>query len=173
MTLFSISSRWQDILESTYQSLPNGYRISDADRKQIDPEGKGAVYGEILYESMANIFKLMNLTEEDVFVDLGSGVGKVVFQAGLTQPIFKVKGIELSKDRFNTSVQVFDQLSTLLEPEEVDKWTGRVELIHGDILQQNYSDVSHAFMCTTCFRDNLIAQIFHCKVVKHKTNIKY
>ncbi len=155
---FSLGKKWEEILNSTYSILPNGYRISPEDRGQIDPNGKGAVYGEMIPEGMNIILDGLNLSEEDTFIDLGSGVGKVVIQVALSRPALKVKGIELSKERFSSSISAKDFIKKFMLHEEKKLWEDKVEFIHGDILKEQMRDVTCAFMCSTCFSDNVIDQ---------------
>src|SRR5205814_8075506 len=48
-----------------------------------DEYGTDNVYGELLPRFISKIFRDINLKSDQVFVDLGSGVGNVVLQAAL------------------------------------------------------------------------------------------
>jgi Histone methylation protein DOT1. len=41
------------------------------------------------FESAETLIKELNITDKDVFYDLGCGVGKLVMQVGLTTPVKK------------------------------------------------------------------------------------
>ena len=54
------------------------------------------VYGETTYERVEQILHLVNMTEDDVFIDLGSGIGNVVVHvAGASQAKISC-GIEIA-----------------------------------------------------------------------------
>lgn len=55
-------------------------------------------YGEILYPSIDKLLSAISLTEQDVFVDLGSGLGKFVLQVFLKTAVKEARGIELVPD---------------------------------------------------------------------------
>jgi precorrin-6B methylase 2 len=154
--IFSFSSKWKEVIKSTYSLVPNGYKISPRDRRQIDPEGKGAVYGEILFNSVSIILDAIEITKDDTFIDLGSGTGKIVMQVALTRPIKKAIGIEISRERFETSIQAKAYIMANMIEEERRIWDKKVAFFHGDILKHPLDDVSCAFMCSTCFRDEVI-----------------
>jgi len=52
-------------------------------------------YGEILYPSIAKLLSIIPLHADDVFVDAGSGLGKLALQIFLTSPVKAVYGIEI------------------------------------------------------------------------------
>jgi len=51
--------------------------------------------GEILYSGVDKLLSVMQLTSEDVFVDLGSGAGKIVTQVFLKSIVKQACGIEI------------------------------------------------------------------------------
>lgn len=65
-------------------------------------------YGEILYHSVDKLIHQVVLTEEDVFVDLGSGLGKVVVQFFLCSAIKQSCGIEIIPELYQKA-QVIKQ----------------------------------------------------------------
>lgn len=86
-------------LQMLYESK-GGYTIPSDDAETIMESGGNPQYGEIPYDSAAHILDDMHLTRQDVFYDLGSGVGKLVLQVYLTTPVKRSVGVELSKTRF-------------------------------------------------------------------------
>lgn len=52
-------------------------------------------YGEILYPSMEKLLSKISLSEEDIFIDLGSGLGKLVLQVFLCTRVKEACGIEI------------------------------------------------------------------------------
>lgn len=73
----------------------------------------GSVYGEITNkgtDKLIDIFK-SNLTESDIFYDLGSGKGKLAIDIASKTSVKKVFGIELHKERFNESINSLKDLN--------------------------------------------------------------
>src|SRR6516162_5521450 len=70
------------IIDELYKHI-NGFSISEQERTQVRQKGGNPTYGEITYKGAAELFKKLNLTNNDVLVDLGSGVGKLVVQVAL------------------------------------------------------------------------------------------
>ena len=55
------------------------------------------MYGETLYDTVEQILQIVNLTPDEIFVDLGSGIGNVVIHvAGATQAKISY-GIEIAE----------------------------------------------------------------------------
>lgn len=52
------------------------------------------VYGETSYELVCQMIDQINISAEDVFVDLGSGVGQVVLQMAAATPCRICFGVE-------------------------------------------------------------------------------
>ena len=76
----SMDADWvKRILDQVYSRTvsPHVERLRDY------KNGTDNVYGELLYPLVAEIFRETNLRSDQVFVDLGSGVGNVVLQAAL------------------------------------------------------------------------------------------
>lgn len=64
-------------------------------------------YGEIIFYYFLPILQLLNPKENEVFLDLGSGSGKVVTLTSLTFPkLKKVIGIELLDSLYSESLKV-------------------------------------------------------------------
>lgn len=87
-------------LQMLYENK-GGYTIPSEDADTIMESGGNPQYGEIPYDSAAHILDDIHLTRQDVFYDLGSGVGKLVLQVYLTTPVKRSVGVELSKTRFD------------------------------------------------------------------------
>ena len=91
-----------------------------------------SVYGELRPKFLTRIFKETKLRSDQVFVDLGHGVGNCVLQAAL----------EIGCESYGCEKQNYPaQLAELQEkefPERCRMWAikpGRVRLIHGDFLE--------------------------------------
>ncbi|XP_063357606.1 histone-lysine N-methyltransferase, H3 lysine-79 specific [Cydia amplana] len=77
------------ILQQTYNQA-----VADPDKlNQYEPFSP-EVYGETSYELIAQMIDQIDITSEDVFVDLGSGVGQVVLQMAAATPCRICFGVE-------------------------------------------------------------------------------
>ncbi|CAD7923517.1 unnamed protein product [Amoebophrya sp. A120] len=99
-----------DYVRTFYNPLPSGFRIAEAERSQVDSLGGDSTYGEILPDSLAQILWLMHIGPDDVFYDLGSGIGKTVIQAAMTTPAKKVVGVEVADSRFSVAEKALQTL---------------------------------------------------------------
>ena len=137
-------------INKTYQSR-NGV-ISDEERKIITEQGCAPVYGEILNISLKTLLDDLHITPNDVFYDLGSGIGKVTIQAYLDYTFKKAVGIELSPTRYKHSIIAKNELQKI---NALDK-TRTLEFRNEDITKSNIDDATVIFMCATCFPENLM-----------------
>ena len=152
--------------------------ISDAQLHQWIVDDGSLVYGELTSEELQNYFAAVCplLSPGGHFVDLGSGLGKVVMTAGLNFPFDTCKGIEIvpyrhrmAQERFLNLLKVgqeaFNQLRSPIQPEDVVPmpWTSNMlvqHLLHfpkrmsfslGDMFTCDVSHASLVFIYSTCF----------------------
>lgn len=140
--------------------------ISEEERTLCSATGASPVYGEILYESCAVLVEALRLTEDDVFYDLGSGLGKFVTQVYLTSPAKKAWGIEFSENRFERAQKATQNLAKIGTTafsfeNDMRKVFGKGALsksknkkfgfTHADMLKADLSDATVIFTCSTCF----------------------
>jgi SAM-dependent methyltransferase len=86
---------------------------------------------------------------DDVFVDFGSGMGRVVFQAAMRYPFKRVTGVELSARLHEVARTNIDRNRHRLRAREV-------ELVHGDVMDYEVpDDVTVAF-----FANPFVGHIF-------------
>ena len=71
------------------------YHFAEKSPALAQPRNIIETSGEILYAGVKRLLSRITLTENDVFVDLGSGAGKVVTQVFLQSPVKTAYGIEL------------------------------------------------------------------------------
>jgi hypothetical protein len=86
------------------------------------------------------------LSPVDTFVDLGSGLGRAVFQVALRSPVGRSIGIELSETRQQQAQWMKDKLS-----ETYEKEMSRVELKTEDITTCRLEGGSHFLLLSTAF----------------------
>lgn len=138
----------------------------------------GGVYGEITPYGFRDVASWMKLHEDDVFIDMGSGVGKSVMQAWLEYGVQHSIGVELAPSRHARATRALGDIAqrheTLLLSEAGGSLAGigasecsytdseglrRVSLMQGDLLQQDLSEVSVVWLSSLCFSKEFMAQI--------------
>jgi len=115
LKIVSLSSQWND--DDTFDSLqkplkanplkrPNvgllkhiiqksyNHAVTDPEKLNEYPPWTPEVYGETSFEFVSQMLESVNIDEEDVFIDLGSGVGQVVLQVAASVQLKKCIGIE-------------------------------------------------------------------------------
>ncbi|MBI2774875.1 class I SAM-dependent methyltransferase [Candidatus Dependentiae bacterium] len=140
------------IIDDLYKNI-NGFSISEKERSTIREQGGNPTYGEITHKGAAELLSKLNLKESDVLYDLGSGVGKLVVQVGLTTPA-KVVGIELSKTRHENAVAVQKEI----ERRNLAK-KDKITFINKNINDVPLDQATVFFMCSTCFSDELMRSL--------------
>jgi hypothetical protein len=109
--------------------------------------------------------------DDIVFVDLGSGRGKLVMQAFMELPrIIKATGIELGPGRHRSAVAAWEELqgsARILRSDHHPTTEGRgatipdaeVEFLLLDLLQSDLSQATHIYIASLCFPDALMHHI--------------
>ncbi|MBF0312790.1 MAG: hypothetical protein HQK50_16755 [Oligoflexia bacterium] len=150
----------------------NGYIIGDEDAKKIKDlhyNEKNTTYGEITYNGAQKLFQRLNLTEHDVFYDLGSGVGKLVVQAFLTTPVKKAAGIELIASRAQEAQKA---LEALVQDGVTSKTSRIIMFEEKDILKSQLGDATVLFWSNLTWEKRVINNIMK-KILssKHKMRL--
>mmetsp|Transcript_74361 Transcript_74361/g.174537 ORF Transcript_74361/g.174537 Transcript_74361/m.174537 type:complete len:215 (+) Transcript_74361:191-835(+) len=82
-----------------YAGHPDGNDIGEKEEDMVDDSGGHYGYGEATFEGVEQIAAALHLDSESNFVDLGSGIGKMVIQAALQFGVKQSTGVELSPSR--------------------------------------------------------------------------
>uniref|UniRef100_A0A915IHT8 Histone-lysine N-methyltransferase, H3 lysine-79 specific n=1 Tax=Romanomermis culicivorax TaxID=13658 RepID=A0A915IHT8_ROMCU len=97
------------------------------------------VYGETSFELISRMLEDVKLTDDDVFVDLGSGVGQVVIQVAGSSKVSKCVGIEKSEVPSEFAANIEREFRKWM------KWYGKryqdFELIKGDFFDSKFRDM--------------------------------
>lgn len=141
-------------LQMIYENK-RGYTIPPEEGNAILNEGGHPQYGEIPYDSAAHILDDLNLSRQDVFYDLGSGVGKLALQVYLTTPVKRSVGIELSTTRWTIAESCRNQAAT-----DDHVMNGRdLIFLNQNILTANISDATVCFISGITFPPPLIQSL--------------
>lgn len=113
--------------------------------------------GEILYGSINKLIPHMQLSEKDVFADLGSGKGKITSQIFLITPVKSAVGIEIVPELHQTAMSVAERIRNDL-PHLYD--TDReMTFTCGDFLTIPLHHVTVALINSTCFPPSLVDEL--------------
>lgn len=114
-------------------------------------------YGEIQTRGINTLLKEMELDENDVFYDFGSGIGKMTVQMFLNTPIRGAIGIEAYKPRCDDSKRIAKQLKK--EFPEAFEGNRQLHFKQGNFLKENLKDATIMYTCSTCFSQKLLRDI--------------
>lgn len=155
---------YKKILNDVYHDIDAV--ISTEERECITKTGGSPVYGEITFDSVNFLLTQLNLTKDDVFYDLGSGLGKFIYHVFLMTPVRTAVGIEFSQSRFDRARSVAGKMPKLYKQtfkfeNSMRNLFGKPALekiknksctfIKGCMLETDFSDATVMFTCSTCF----------------------
>ncbi|HZW60962.1 MAG TPA: hypothetical protein VFF04_01940 [Candidatus Babeliales bacterium] len=152
----------EQLIHDLYKEV-NAFKITQQEHDMIVACGGAPTYGEITYKGLQNILDRLDLGPDDVFYDLGCGVGKTVIQVYLNTPVKKAEGVELANGRCVHALKVYKKLHRLgyIKPGR------RMVFKLKDMLNVNMSDATVVYTCSTCFDRKLMVRIgeklSHCK----------
>jgi Histone methylation protein DOT1 len=151
-----------------------GKNQNDFAKRKYSP----ATYGEVTVAGARQLFFHMGLTNcpsstyescnnHVVFLDLGSGRGRLVLQAYMELPqITKAMGIELAPNRHRTAVDAWEKLQSMARNIRAGQKEGdmvvpdaEIEFLSEDFLESDLSQVTHIYISSLCFPDNLMYHI--------------
>lgn len=113
--------------------------------------------GEILYPSIEKLFSIIPLTKNDIFFDLGSGLGKIVAQVFLQSEVKEAIGIEIVPELHHKAQFV----AQLIEKELPAFYQNNRKLmfLEGDFLQLSFSRATVVLINATCFSQKMLTQL--------------
>lgn len=115
------------------------------------------IYGELYYYSVVKLLKHINLVKDDHFLDVGSGLGKLVLQIFLTTPASIVTGVEINNQRHLVATAITNIMHNDLP--ELFAGDRKLRLLNEDFLQTNVNDVTVVYICSTVFSFALLQEI--------------
>jgi SAM-dependent methyltransferase len=124
----------------------HGYEADEADDARVRATNSSPTYGEIMPTATDRLIEHLALRRDDVFYDLGSGVGKVVLHVALRAPIRRVVGVELARRRHRIARRMLDEVRAtgLMR-------AGECELRCADFMRVPMGDATVVYTCSTAF----------------------
>lgn len=140
-----------ELLTALYQGI-SGWQLAKMALAKRGWQDNRFTYGEIPLFTFAAVLDKAQPKPEDVFYDLGCGVGKTVLAAALLYKLKKAVGIEYFPEIHAVCLQCADTLRRLPRLSEYfpDKELN-LEFQQGDLLDANIQDATIVFINATCF----------------------
>ena len=141
-------------IKRLYSDIDGFWTRGTAPDGSLVKRGRAHVYGELTPAGVAQLVRATQMTDSDSFVDLGSGVGKVVLQVAMLVPGIRCLGIELDSERHEGARRA---LRAAVREGLVPK--GACTLKHDSILDAKYGRATVLLANSTCFPSALLAQV--------------
>lgn len=114
-------------------------------------------YGEIYYYSVLKLLKEIHISDQDHFLDIGSGLGKLVFQLYLTTKAASVTGVEINQVRHQVACEVKKTIENQL-PKMFNE-SRKLTLLNEDFLKSTLDNITIIYLCATIFSFDLLSNI--------------
>ena len=132
----------------------DGFEIPRADERKVARSRGSATYGELMPTATIRLLEQLELGDRDLFVDLGSGLGKVVMLAAMTTGVGRALGVELSPTR----VALAEQVLALARREQL-AGVDRAAFVEGDMLRHPLDEATVIYTCSTAFSDSFMKRL--------------
>lgn len=160
----------QDYINAVYEGVSGFISYQPGEKESNEGNKVFLTYGEILYPSVNKLIDYIgDVGPDDVFYDLGSGIGKVALQFFLKTPVKKAAGIEASKTRHDYAEKVYHQVKK--EFPELYQGGRHLSTSNDNFLTADITDATIIYTCSTCFSEDLLADMG--KVIDRCPNIRY
>ncbi len=149
------------ILRDVLAEAPSGFGLPSAERDAIDAAcGKGsAVYGELEDDAALRLLHALKLGPDDVFVDLGSGTGRIPMLAACATAVGSSIGVELATPRHHAAERLRSDLLARLPATERERQGMRIRFEHADLRSFDLSAATVVYAGATCFPDSLMTAL--------------
>jgi Histone methylation protein DOT1 len=132
----------------------HGYELDEADEARVRATHSSPTYGEIMPTATDRLVEHLRMRADDVFYDLGSGVGKVVLQVAMRAKIRRCVGLELVRSRHRIARRMLEQVRAtgLMRAKEC-------ELRCADFMRAPMGDATVLYSCSTAFSTPFMNQL--------------
>jgi len=137
-------------LDKASSFLPEDIRRDRAECEEACGSDKAAGYGEIVLDHFIDMLDNYGAHAGQVFYDLGSGLGQLVFTAGLLG--LDATGIEIVKQRHLMAVAAVEQA----EKQGIGETHGSISHIHGSFYDVDFSNADIVFINSVMFSDGMM-----------------
>lgn len=159
----------QDYMTGLYKGFSGFISYQPGEKESNEKNKVYLTYGEILYPSLSTVIDYLKIDDQDVFYDLGSGIGKVALHFFLKTPVKKACGIEAAEARQNSAQKIYG----VVKQEFPELYADGRQLTsqQGNFLETDISDATIIYTCSTCFGEELLKNLG--EVFDRCPNLKY
>lgn len=131
-----------------------GYDVSKDEDLAVKATGGSSTYGEIMPAALDHLIDALEPEPEDVFFDLGSGLGKVILQVAMTVQVEQCIGIELVESRHREAMAALARARAAgyLRTEDV-------RFRKADILRARLTGATILYTCSTAFPEGFMMRV--------------
>lgn len=143
------------IFNEIYKNV-DGFSLSISERRKLNLDDKSLVYGEIKPQSFLDLLIKAQVSEKDIFYDLGSGTGKAVILAKLFFNVKKSVGIEILNSLLDVSNEIKNKFINMGFENFND-----VFFVKGNFLEPHidFSEANLVFAHSTCLTDDQLKKL--------------
>jgi len=145
----------------------SAFEISAGEKEQMKKSGNAPTYGELTPDGMTIVINYMMerlkiyfgkaLPEKIIFIDVGSGAGKVPIGACIEGPFFKCLGVEYSKERHDVAMSAHKKLTS--EWSSVLPDGREIVFINKDALKTDMSNIHALYVSSLCFEKSFMKKL--------------
>ena len=145
----------QVMFNSVFESY-NGYELSLESRKLLSKQKDASLtYGEVSYEGLHAILRIIDPKEGFEFLDLGSGLGKALFLVSVLYPCKRLIGVEMLPLLFSASKDILDGFFNEMQQRFEGVSLPEVSLVNDTFMNTvSVSNSDIIFACATSFNDS-------------------
>ena len=125
----------------------NQFKVSRGEARNLVVSGRELTYGETPWLTIERICHILEITEDDIFYDLGCGTGKVAFYVNSTYDIETV-GIDIIPTFIRNAKEIVTDLGIK-----------KLSFVEANIFDVDWSKATIIYIAGTCFDDETIDRI--------------
>jgi tRNA G46 methylase TrmB len=120
------------------------------------------VYGELTFQGIEILGKIINGQKIKIFMDIGSGNGKIPITLAIEPSIRTSFGVELVEERYNNAMTVRKRLG---ENQRFGQFLKKIDLVNDDMFNIDYQKITNesrtlVFISNLCFGEEITSQLF-------------
>lgn len=143
----------------------DGYSVSHEARRDIEDKSE-ILYGELPPETWQKIVERTDVKKDGVFVDVGSGTGRIVMLSHLMFDFKKCIGIELLQGLYDKSCEVKEIFDREIRPQIASQVANReLDFLCKNILDADLRDADLLFM-NHPFKDRALFEVLEEKFLR-------
>ncbi len=148
---------YQAYLTSLYEATRGYQAYSVEAREALLKDNICITYGELLYPSVKKIIRKLQPQKTDVFLDLGSGLGKCAVQVFMQSDMQKVMAIEAASALHQQALAV----KATVQKDFPDFWQDNraLDFYCDNFLTHDWDGATLVYSCSTCFTRELLDAI--------------